>query len=173
MRLKAVVVSVFALALLSICGCPRPEGPGKVVLPLELAGAWQARESTWKIVLSPDGTVSSAVFPTGIVEIRPNKTTKVQMKDSQFSTYRAGDCPVEYTPATRELFVTVKMEEIHIRYLDNAIDGNSVDRFFGPVSQDGKVWNAEWINVFDYGPRFPQDANDIYAQPLIFDKVEN
>jgi len=32
---------------------------------------------------------------------------------------------------------------------------------------------ADWINIFDYGPRLPQDANDIYAEQLIFEKLED
>jgi hypothetical protein len=109
----------------------------------------------------------------GQAEIRPNETTKIEMKDGQFSTYKAGDCPVEYTPATRELFVSIELEDIHIVFLDNVIDGKSTDRFVGPVSQDGKEWTTEWIKIFDYGPRFPQDPNDIYAEPLVFDKIED
>ena len=65
------------------------------------------------------------------------------------------------------------MEDIHIVYLDNVIDGNSLDRFVGPVSEDGKIWTADWINVFNYGPRFPQEPNDIYAELMIFDKVKD
>ena len=95
------------------------------------------------------------------------------MLDGKFSTFKTGDCVVDYTPATRELFVSVEMEKMHIVYMDNVIDGNSIDRFVGPVSEDGKVWTADWINVFDYGPRFPQDPNDIFAEPLIFDKIED
>ena len=142
-------------------------------LPPDIAGTWKAQDSPWKIVLSPDRTVSSAVIPMGEVEIKPNQTTKVEMKDGSFSTFKAGDCVVEYTPDTRELFVSVEMEKIHIRFLDNVIDGNSIDRFVGPVSEDGKFWMADWIAVFDYGPRFPQEPNDIFAKPLVFEKIED
>ena len=145
---------------------------GKTTLPPDIAGTWKAQDSPWKIVLSPDGTVSSAVIPMGEVEIKPNQTAKVEMKDGSFSTFKAGDCVVEYTPDTRELFVSVEMEQIHIKFVDNVIDGNSVDRFVGPVSEDGKFWMADWITVFDYGPRFPQEPNDISAKPLIFEKIE-
>ena len=141
-------------------------------LPPDIVGTWKAQDSPWKIVLSSDGTVSSAVIPMGEVEIKPNQTTKVKMKDGSFSTFKAGDCVVEYTPDTRELFVSVEMEQIHVRFLDNVIDGNSIDRFVGPVSEDGKFWMADWIAVFDYGPRFPQEPNDISAKPLVFEKLE-
>lgn len=174
---RLVVLAECAIVLLWISGCQGPQestsGNQKTPLPPEIAGTWKARESPWKIVLNPDGTVSSAVISLGQVEVKPNQTTKVKMKDGQFSTYKTGDCVVDYTPATRDLFVSVEVEEMHIVYMDNVIDGNSIDRFVGLVSEDGKVWTADWINVFDYGPRFPQDPNDIYAEPLIFDKIED
>ncbi len=174
MKLKSAIILVLAWIILSTCGCPTNQrSANKVMLPPDIAGTWKARKGLWKIVLSPDGTVSLAHVDMGNVEVRPNKTTRVEMKDGQFSAYKAGDCIVEYTPATRELYVSVEMEHIHVVYLDNVIDGNSIDRFVGPVSEYGKEWTTEWIKVFDYGPRFPQDPNDIYPEPLIFDKVDN
>jgi len=176
MKLKVIVIILSGLILWSGSGC---QGPwkrlpdGKAALPPDIAGTWKAQNSPWKIVLAPDGTVTSAVIPMGEVEVRPHKTTKVEMQDGSYSTYKAGDCIVEYTPDTRELFVSVEVKEIRLRYLQNALEGNSIERLVGPVSEDGKVWTADWITIFDYGPRFPQDANDIIAEPLIFEKVEN
>ena len=175
MRLKVGLIFILGLILLWAAGCQRASRQplvSEAVLPPDITGTWKAQDSPWKIVLSPDGTVSSAVIPMGEVEVKPNQTTKTEMKDGSYSTFKAGDCVVEYTLTTRELFVSVQMEEIHIAFLDNVIDGNSIDRFIGPVSEDGKVWTADWITVFDYGPRFPQDANDVFAGQLIFEKIE-
>ena len=174
MKLRIAVISALMWTVLLTCGCPLSSSrrsTNKVALPPDIAGTWKAREGSWKIVLNPDGTVSSAVIDMGTVEVRPNKATRVEMKDGQFSTYKAGDCIVEYAPATRELYVSVEMEQIHVVYLDNVIDGNSIDRFAGPVSEDGKTWIADWIKVFDYGPRFPQDPNDAYNGPVTFEKI--
>lgn len=174
MKLKHAIILVSAWIIFSTCGCPpRPRPADKVVLPSNVTGTWKARGLPWKIVIAADGTLSSAVIDLGPANVKPNQVTKVKMKDGQFSTYKAGDCIVGYTPATRELFVSVEMESIHIVYQDAVIDGNSTDRFVGPVSQDGKQWTPDWIKVFDYGPRFPQDPNKIRAQPLVFDKVED
>ena len=176
MKIKvAFVLVVLALAFWLVTGCQKPveESPlGIAVLPPDIAGTWKAQFSPWKIVLSPDGTVSSAVIPMGEVEIKPNQTARVEMKDGSYSTFEAGDCIVEYKAATRELFVSVEMKSINVVYLDNVIDGKSIDRFVGLVSEDGKVWTADWITVSDYGPRFPQDANDIYGGQLIFEKIQ-
>jgi len=174
MKLRTAIYFALVWIVLLTGGCPpSSNGPptNKVMLPPDIAGTWKARKGPWKIVLSPDGTVASTVIEMGTVEVRPNKTTRVKMKDGQFSTYKAGDCIVEYTPATRELYVSVEMEQIHVVYLDNVIDGNSIDRFAGPVAQDGKTWIADWIKIFDYGPRFPQDPNYVYQGPMTFEKI--
>jgi len=172
-KLKIIFLSTGLL--FCAAGCHEPLRGRSIPKPLppEIAGVWKAQSSPWKIVLSVDGTVSSAVIPMGDVEIRPNKTTRVEMKDGSFSTYGAGDCVVNYTPATRELFVSIEMKKINVVYMDNVIDGSSTDRFVGTVSEDGKVWSADWINVFNYGPRFPQDPNDVFAEPLLFEKVKD
>ena len=176
MKTKVTVVFISALVLWTAEGCQNRSGrpaANRIMLPPDIAGTWQADDSPWQIVLSPNGTVTSAVIPLGEVEIRPNKTTKVEMDDGSYSTYKAGDCVVEYNADTRELFVSVEMKEIHVKYLHNVLDGSSTDRFVGPVSKDGKSWAADWINISDYGPRFPQDANDIFAEPMIFRKVKD
>jgi hypothetical protein len=176
MKTKLIVIFVSAWVFWLTGGCQNQFGPGRVMLPPEVAGVWKAYDSPWKIVLSPDGKVVSAVIPMGEVEVRPNRTTKAEMLDGSISTYKAGNFTVEYTPQTRELFVTVEMKSIHIRFMNERIDGNSTDRFAGPVSKDGKVWMADWIMLFDYGPRFPQNVNDpnnTFGGQLVFEKVKD
>lgn len=176
MKTRAATFLVSTWIVLSTFGCANSgrRSDDAAVLPVDVAGTWQARDDeVWRIVLNPNGAVSSAVIPMGEVEVRPNKTTRVEMADGKRSTFKAGDCIVEYTPATRELFVSIEMKKIHVVYVDNVVEGSSLDRFMGTVSQDGKVWTADLISVYDYGPRFPQEPNDIYAEPVVFDKIEN
>jgi len=171
-KVKTVFLSAWLLWAAAGCHEPSRVRPIAKPLPSDIAGVWKAQDSPWKIVLSADGTVSSAIIPMAQAEIKPNQTTKFEMRDGSHSTFKAGDCVVQYTPATRELFVSIEVKKIHIVFEDNVIDGSSTDRFVGPVSEDGKVWSAEWITVSDYGPRFPQDPNDVFAEPLIFEKVK-
>ena len=176
MTTKVKIIGLTCSVLFSVAGCPpkgSTDGPVPTAkLPAEVAGTWKAKDSPWRIVLTRDGRVSSAVFPMGEVTIRPNQTIRVEMKDGSFSTYKAGNCTVEYSPETRELFVSIAVEEIHVVFTDNRVDGSSTDKFVGPVSEDGRQWAAEWMTMADYGPRFPMDANDMYAGPLLFEKVE-
>ncbi len=160
------IVAVFCLT----GGCNGPASSN--VFPPGIAGTWQAEGEVWKIVLTPDGEVNSAVVPMATAEVSPNKTTEFEMKDGKMSHITAGECIAEYNPSTRQLFVSIELKEIYIALPADALTGNSFDIFKGPVSRDGKTWNAEWTNVFDYGPRFPQDENDIVPVPLTFRKVE-
>ena len=140
--------------------------------PRKLAGRWKAQSSPWEIVINRYGKVRSTIFPFGTVEIKPNQVTKVQMRDGSFSVYKAGDITVSYKPETREMFVSVEVPEIHIAYLKNRIDGKTIDKFIGKVSEDGKTWLADHIQKYDLGLRFPQDQNDLYVGKVLFKKVD-
>ena len=168
--MNRLVVLTGLLVILGVSGCVSEQRGA--VIPSHAAGIWQAEDSAWRIVVNSDGSIGSAVIPMGEVEVRPNETTRVLMKDDSYSTFKAGDCFAEYYPEHGELYVSVEMDAIHVVFLDNVVDGNSLDYFVGPVSEDGKEWKAEWVNVFDYGPRFPQEPNDIVPTPLFFRKVE-
>ncbi len=177
---NVTIVFVFIICLLA-SGCGRSVAGNKTerqdvwqsakTFPSFAAGTWQQKEGYWKIVIEPNGVVSSVVIPLSSAKIRPHQTTKVEMKDGSFSTFTGGDIIAECNPVTRELSVVVETREFHIRFLHNRIDGNRLDSFSGPVSQDGKIWKPGWIEIFDYGPEMPQDENDIFVEPIIFDKV--
>jgi len=186
---RSSFVGVLICAALLFAGCHEVEKPavtenpvvtekpdanesGPTVFPKQIAGTWQARDNDWRIILDPNGTVAAARVPLGKVWVRPNKTTKVEMKDGGWSTYKCGDCVVKYDPLKRELYVMIEVADIDIKYFTERIHGNSTDRFIGPVTDDGQKWTADWITQFDYGPRFPQDPNDLFGGTLIFDKVE-
>ncbi len=137
-----------------------------------VAGTWQMRDGVFRFVIEPNGIVSSAVIPLMDCTIRPHQTTYVPMRDGNVSDFTGGDLTAEYDPITRNLFVYIELENFLIRFYDIRTGGNQVDRFEGPVSEDGKVWICDWFSMFDYGPDFPVDYNEIGTSPCIFDKVE-
>jgi hypothetical protein len=180
---KLLAVLICAIFLPYISGCrndndtvkpaePSVKPPEKPCLPPEVAGVWQAVNLPWKIVLTPDGRVPEAYVLWEEV-VRPNQKTEFQMPDCP-SYLTGGDFAVEYRPADRELSVSIELKDIHICLpIDAVVDGNSLDTFVGKVSEDGKVWEAGWISIFDWGPNFPQGPNDIEDKPVVFNKVEN
>lgn len=165
---RALISALFGLSLLlGPTGCDKPNS----VLPPEVAGTWKAEKTPWEITLTPNGEVASAVIFMGGVKIKPNQTTKKQMLDGQYSTWKAGPCEVSYNPENRKLFVNILIEHMVGKMGDFTLEGFTDDFFTGPVSEDGKTWNANWINRFDYGERFPMDPNFI-NEPQIFKKVD-
>jgi hypothetical protein len=141
--------------------------------PAFLAGTWQVdtgANGVWRFVLTPDGRVSEVVDMWQEV-LHPNQTTDFNMPDGP-SHITAGNFYVSYRPPKRELFVTIELKDIHI-FMDGSflLDGNSVDYYSGPVSEDGNTWNAQHINIFNFSD-LPQDPNDISPEPRIFKKVK-
>jgi hypothetical protein len=149
------------------------ESAGADKFPAFLAGTWQAQDAPWQVVLTPDGTVDSAVVAMAEARVRPNQTTEFEMLDGSISHITAGELFAEYRPAGRQLFVSIELKDIHIVFPDDLLKGNTIDNFTGTVSEDGRTWNAEHITIFDYGPRFPQVPDDVnYPTPIVFNKVE-
>jgi len=172
------VCVLFVGALSGGCGRPASDKAGspaagepKNPLPSFLAGTWQMREGVWAIVIEPNGTVGSAFIPLE-VWVRPHQTTRLEMVDGNFSTFTGGDFLAEYNPANRELSVYIEVRKFNVRVFDVRTGGSTVDRFIGPVSEDGKVWRPDWINVFDYGPDLPQGEDTIAPALCVFDKIE-
>ena len=175
----AVVCSCLVIWLSSGCNKPVSESSGvsateqeQVKIPPFVAGTWQMRDGAYRFVIEPNGVVSSADIYLMNITIRPHQTTFVKMKDGNVSDFTTGDLSAEYNPANRELFVFIELRKFLIRFFDIRTGGSQVDRFIGPVSEDGKTWNCEWISLFDYGPDLPQDVNEMAPSLCIFDKVE-
>ena len=168
---QLVLSAVCGVISLAFVGCQ-----GRSVLPPDIAGTWKAQNpsSPWKIVLSPDGKVASAVIPMGRVEIRPNQTTKVELRGGGISTYKVGDCTVDYTVETRELFVSMDVQEFRIVFMDKQLlDKNFKYYLVGKVSKDGKIWESDFTEVFGYGTRLAKDPTDLSSTPLTFEKVKD
>lgn len=174
MKLKALLLITLALY---IAGCQPGETVenGKDIKPdySTIAGTWKAENSVWQIVISEDGKVESALFPMGQVRVIPNKTVEIIMKDKSKSRFKSGDFPLYYDPEHGELNVTINVIDIQVKFLDNEITGNNESMFTGFISEDGKEWDATLIELFDYGPRFPQEEEDIDGVPIKFIKVED
>ncbi len=171
----AVCICVCFLPYIS--GCQNHKST-EAPFPKSLAGTWKTLQSAdvpqFTIVISPDGTLSSAVVPRMDPVIRPNQTTKIELVgEGNTAIFTAGDCPIDYDPATGELSVVLDIEHFRIRIEDIVDEGYMKDIFSGKVSNDGKSWTAEWIELFDYGPGLGQDPNDAYQGTLTFEKISD
>jgi hypothetical protein len=142
--MKQLLVLLGCCIILTVfVGC---QGPA--ALPPGIAGTWRAEEAPWRIVLSPEGKVTSAVIPLGAFEIEPGQTTEIQGRKGEPGIFEAGNFEADYDPENRELSVSIKIKHI---YLDmNDILEGTCDYFIaGSFSEDGKVWYADVFTALD------------------------
>lgn len=177
---------VFALSILTGCeGWSRNKSGVEVIIegggefPQSLAGRWKANESGWEFVFEPDGRISSAVISMGRTEIIPGQSKTVQMKMGGKGIYEPGLWTVRYYPLSRELLVEIVMDYIHLEFGPSLLEGKRTDVLWGEVSEDGKIWRAEWFNFPDYIAYTPEpkrltnvDPDDAFVKTLIFEKFE-
>ena len=54
------------------------------------------------------------------------------------------------------------------------LEGNLEDIFEGPVSRDGKIWNAYWINrgQLDGAVHVSDELTERYKKEIVFEKRE-
>jgi hypothetical protein len=164
---QSIILAGCCIILTGLAGCQEQSGKlfegGRTVLPPDIAGTWIARGSPWKIVLSPQGKVTSAVIPLGEVEVKPNQTTKVPGPKGEPGFYEAGNFTVDYNPQGRELAVNIKIKQFYLeRVLEwNVISKGSWEYFIvGDVLEDGKTWQADVFNSLDIAVLAP-DPNQI------------
>jgi hypothetical protein len=167
----ALYIAASAITLAFIVGCQPGVVQNKEKIDYTpIAGTWKAEKGAWQIVISNNGKVISAVHPAGTVWVKPNETIYTEMKDGSKSQYTGGDFTLFYDPNSREMEVTITMKKIHIKFLDNEIEGHTETTIVGFLSADFTLWDADIIEIFDYGPRFPQAG--ISPNPMKFYKIK-
>jgi hypothetical protein len=63
------------------------------------------------------------------------------------------------------------MDYYKIQTRDKVLEGSGADIFRGPLSKDGKTWNAEWLNYLEIeGKKLNRDA--VKPRHLVFTKVD-
>ena len=157
LSIKNSTLIIIIVLCLVFSGCqPSSTRSNQTIDYSPIAGTWKAENSPWQVTISDEGKVISAIHPLGEVVVKPNETTTIEMKDGSKSTYTGGDFTLIYEPEKKEMEVTLKVEKIHIRFLDNEIKGNSETTIVGFISGDFKRWNTDVIEKNDYGTQFPQ-----------------
>lgn len=163
------------MGLLLASGCNEPvvtTTPDSVSLqgvksfPAPLVGRWKDKDSGWEIVFAPDGTISEAVIsPLGWVRIEPGRTNEIPMREGGTGVFEPGTWFVDYFADERRLNVEISFEKIHLEIGETVLAGSSRDIIEGTVSEDFKVWMAEWFNI----PQYSIISADGQQQPLPVD----
>lgn len=190
---QLIIFAGCCIILTSFAGCrgkseKLPEA-GPTALPPHIAGTWKADGSPWKIVLSPQGEVTSAVIPLGEAEVKPNQTTEIQGRKEEPGIFEAGDFEAYYDPENRELLVSIEIKRVYVE-MGSILEGTCEYFVTGNVSENGKVWHADVFTSLDL-TAFAPDPNSTAEKPafrqigvlqgdpsdgseqFIFTKVEN
>ncbi len=108
----------------------------------------------------------------------PGKVTRFPTRYGGKGAFEPGQWSVQYSPDTRELMVMIVVEHFYQDMGKYAIEGNTTDILTGPVSEDGKTWQADWFSSGKLVAYIPE-PNEFYnvSEPefrkhLIFEKVK-
>ena len=190
--MRILVLVNCTVVMLALSGCQGLNGGGKGVevivdgdgeFPAFLAGTWRSDKKNcfWEFVFEPDGRISSLVTNLGAVRMKPGKAVRFPTRGGGKGIFEPGPWLVRYSPDTRELMVKVVIEHFYIDMGKSALEGNSTDILIGPVSEDGRIWWAEWFSSQTYIGHIPElkepEKFEDVIEPvsrgsLIFEKVE-
>jgi len=180
---RSIIFAGCCVILMGLVGCQGPsvnnsgveviiEGGGE--FPRSLAGTWKDQESSWQVTLAPDGSIVSLVNAIGSsMVIAEGGLFEDGPVEGTFLCFVFGPCYTNYNPATRELGVTVTLDDFYMQLPDEVFEADMKYHITGPVSKDSSRWDAKlFVYVFPKGGQ-PTDPNTVSPQILVFNKVEN
>ncbi|MBP8605169.1 MAG: hypothetical protein KBI46_04925 [Phycisphaerae bacterium] len=136
--------------MFTLSGCGQPHKGVKIIVegggkfPAELAGKWVCPEQGWTIELDKNGYIPFMIIPMGRTEMHPGKETSFEIPKYQGKAiYRPGLWTVSWSPATRELGITVELAYFYHDVGNHAVEGSTTDYLIGKVSEDGKTWKPD------------------------------
>jgi hypothetical protein len=141
--------------------------------PSFLAGEWKSDDDKWAFTFEPDGSIST--FRHFFISI-PIKVEEggayEELKENSYGIYVLGPCFAEYNSQKRILNVEINIAHFEVVLPIGTGEGSMKDTFRGIVSEDGMLWNAEWINYAEFVDAEKPDPNSITPEPLVFRHIK-
>ncbi len=151
--------------------------------PEVMVGAWETeggstkwgRSSRWGIKFEPDGSIDEIIHSmAGPVKLSEGGVYMEGREPNTYAVFEMGPCEAKYYPETDELEVKIVLEHYEVKLLGSTLEGRIESYISGPVSKDGKTWEANltnlgWLKTFDLPPVDILKAQPI---PLVFTKVD-
>lgn len=193
--MKRLIILSTCILLLPAAGCrtaahnknalePIAESPGK--FPEFLVGTWRAQYAEdsveartfedpthWAFTFDPNGAITTVkhffvTLPINVAE----GGVHTPLKAGSYAYYALGPCQVDYKSATRELSVKIVLDHFHIELPTGAMEGTMTDWLSGPVSPDGRTWNAAWHNDSRFVVADSAKSSEIPLTQLTFKKID-
>ena len=154
----------------------RPDlSPGRIkgnTFPPIMAGAWVAQtgdqaKTQWGINFEKDGTISQIIHRmAGPIDMSEGGVYKDGPEDNTYMFVVMGPNSAKYDEETDILNVAINTELYHMKLPAGIVEGYIDDYFSGPISSDGKIWEAEWINFNQLERTMTNDGEEFFADPI-------
>ncbi len=160
------------VVLMGIVGCQNDEKVNKTKtdgdkeFPEFLVGVWKSDQFNWGFKFERDGSISKLEHTMGMQINVEEGGLYEEGTEGSTGVYVLGPCEADYDPQTRQLKVKIILEHFRMEIPVGVVEGNSKDYFSGPVSEDGKVWRANWLNYGWIEGADRPDPNIIEANPV-------
>ena len=175
---KKVLLLTLCLTVFSgLCGCWNAgrgdRGIGVSIeedgqFPEFLVGTWRPNESRWLLTFEADGRISKMRHFGGMeIDVAEGGLWE-QWRDNIEALYVLGPCEARYNTETRELSVTIVIEEFIISSPNDSLEGSFHDYLTGRVSEDGTTWKANWTSTSEI---IGSGSGTVGPKQLTFTKV--
>ncbi|MBN1795764.1 MAG: hypothetical protein JW804_03750 [Sedimentisphaerales bacterium] len=181
---RCIVLEIFVCALLiAFCGCDSKEGifkkPVKLTkegFPEVMMGVWEAdvsNSSKWGIKFESNGSITKIIHSVaGPINIEEGGVSH-ETSDGSYYIFTMGPCDAEYNSKTNILKVKIIIENFVLKIHTGELVGRSEDYIEGLVSEDGKLWKADWVSLgwLEGAEPPPIELLKSHPIPLVFEKV--
>jgi hypothetical protein len=180
--MKQLMVFGFAVILLCLGGCGQQSGKissqpqlkseiRKDAFPAFLVGVWEVKTGEYKdklgIKFEPDGSILKVLYTAeGPVYLAEGESYGDANSEEDYYLFTADLCEARYAPETRVLKVKVVTDTM-LQLSSGKLEGGMNEYFEGPVSEDGKTWEAEWFHYMWLDEKGPPDPNLIEIVPVL------
>jgi len=174
MKQLVILALLVGIILSVVAGCRQVGRDVEVIVegggqfPEFLVGTWRADTDGWEFVFDADGRISSAVISLGRIRLKPGGVTTVPMREGSKGVFKPGEWMVYYIPDGRDLTVNISLKHFSAELGGGILEGRSKDVFFGPISEDGRVWEAAWTSFPDYTAHTPERSNYKLPTDLVY-----
>jgi hypothetical protein len=142
--------------------------------PEFLAGIWESQtpEYNWAFKFERDGSISKIIHILAKeVDLNEGGVFWTGPDPGTYALFVMGPCEAQYNKRTRELKVKIILDNFQMALPQGELEGYSHDYFKGPVSADGKIWEADWLSYSQLKGSDPPDPNVISPEPITFRKI--
>lgn len=153
----------------------------RTAFPDFLVGVWEVKtgryKDKWGFKFEPDGSILRIIYaaegPVYLAEGESYGEATSEDGEDAYYFVTMGSCEARYTPETRMLKVQIVMEHM-LKLSPGELEGRVEDYLEGTVSEDGRIWKADWLKYGWFKDTVPPapDPNVIKAHsvPLVFTK---